>query len=258
MAGWSGGERAIPEETAIAFAYGGCAYAVMMATPDDLTDFAIGFSLTEGIVAGGDDIENIDIVASENGIAINMTLAAPRMDAFWERRRFLAGPSGCGLCGIESLEQALRRCRPVATDLRVSAPEIDAAIQSLRPRQVLNQRTHAVHAAGFWQSGRGLLFLREDIGRHNAVDKLAGAVVKARAAAAQGVLVLTSRVSVELIQKASFLGVPIIAAVSAPTALAMRIADAAGMTLIAIARDDGFEIFTHAERIIAQGCETAA
>ncbi|MDQ0326370.1 FdhD protein [Rhodopseudomonas julia] len=244
------GERDLPEETAVALTYGGTTQAVMMATPADLVDFAVGFTLTEGIIDTAEAIDAVDIVELEAGIDVQIMLADDADENLAERRRRLAGPVGCGLCGIESLEGAVRQPPPVpASDLTLSPAEIARAMGALSRAQPLHAATRAVHAAGLYVPGEGLVAVREDVGRHNALDKLAGALARHEIPAAQGAIVLTSRVSVEMVQKAAVAGSPILLAVSAPTALAVRMAEAAGITLVAIVRDRDFEVFTHPGRI---------
>jgi FdhD protein len=245
----SGGTRVLPEEVPVAFTYNGSSHAVMMATPSDLEDFAVGFSLTEGIIADVGQIGSLEVIGAGDGIELRLWIEKPQADALRERRRRLAGPTGCGLCGVESLAEALRPLRPIASTGAVPVTAIRAALEELPARQKLHQQTHAVHAAAFCQPGLGTI-LREDVGRHNALDKLAGALVRASLQAAAGFLVLSSRVSIEMVQKAAVIGVPVVVALSAPTALAVRACDAAGLTLIAVARRDGFELFTHPGRIM--------
>ncbi|MBN9021466.1 MAG: formate dehydrogenase accessory sulfurtransferase FdhD [Rhizobiales bacterium] len=254
----AGGSRAVPEETPIAMVYDGGAHAVMMATPQDLEDFAVGFSLSEGIVAEAAVIRGIDVVEAAEGIELRMWLAAGNGAALAERRRRIAGPTGCGLCGVDSLAEAVRPVAGVGEGIRLSPAEIMAAMEALPPLQVLNRETHAVHAAAFWQRGQGIVLLREDVGRHNALDKLVGALARGGIDGASGVLLLTSRVSVEMIQKAATAGIATLVAVSAPTSLAIRTAEAAGITLVAIARRDGFEVFTRPDRIVMEAAADVA
>jgi FdhD protein len=256
--GVTAGKRVVPEETAVAFSYEGGTYAVMMATPQDLEDFALGFSLTEGLVSSAADIRQLEIVAHDAGIELRMWLVEPRAAALSERRRHLAGPTGCGLCGIESLEEAVRTLPRAPDGPTFEAAEIMQALESLSPRQELNRQTRAVHAAAFWQPDKALAAVREDVGRHNALDKLAGALLRDGVPRHNGMVLLTSRVSVEMVQKTAIIGAPLIAAVSAPTALAIRTAEKAGITLAAVARTDGFEIFAHPQRIKETSKETTA
>lgn len=252
------GARVIPEETAVALTYNRFTYAVMMATPADLGDFGVGFSLAEGVVARADEIHDIEIVPGDDGVEVRMGLADERIDAFTARRRYLTGPTGCGLCGVESLAEAMRPPRRVVSDFRVSAAALATAVGSMAAAQLVNHQTRAVHAAAYWEPGRGVIALREDVGRHNALDKLAGALARSGAKAGGGGVLLTSRVSVEMIQKAAVLGAPVVATVSAPTALAVHFAERAGITLAAVVRDDGFEVFTHGDRIVGKAAEHVA
>jgi len=239
----------LAEEVPVAFVFNGISHAVMLASPADLEDFALGFAFTEGIVAAPAEIESLETVEEEIGIELRMTLAGERSTALAERRRMMTGPVGCGLCGIESLTEAVRPVPAVSGGIAVRSADIFAALDATKAAQAINKQTHAVHAAAFWTPGSGLVALREDVGRHNALDKLAGALARAGVQPATGIVVVTSRLSVELVQKAAVIGAPILIAVSAPTALALRTAENAGITVVAVARSDGFEVFTHAHRI---------
>jgi FdhD protein len=247
--GGNAGTRLIPEETAIALTYNGGTYAVMMGTPQDLRDFAVGFGLSEGIVQSPDDIVSLDIVDLDDGIELRMWLDPSKAERINERRRHIAGPTGCGICGIDSIAEAVRPAAVVAQGRSFLPREIMAAMAGIAPLQRINIETRAMHAAAFFTPASGIIALREDVGRHNALDKLAGALAQENVATSEGVVLLTSRVSVEMVQKTAAIGAPLMVAVSAPTALAVRMADAAGITLVAIARGDGFEVFTHPARI---------
>jgi len=251
------GQRLIPEETAVAFVYNGSSHAVMMATPADLEDFAVGLSLTEGIVNNAEGISELDVVSGEFGVELRMWIPEARMQPYSARRRRLAGATGCGLCGIESLNEASRSAPLVGEGLHLAQEAISDAMAALSPAQVLNRETRAVHAAAFWQPGRGIVAVREDVGRHNALDKLVGSLARRQIDGGSGIVLLTSRVSVEMVQKTAVLGASILVAVSAPTALAVRVAEACGMTLVAIARGQDFEIFSHPKRISGRHGEPA-
>lgn len=245
----TGTSRLVPEEIPVALVYNGTTEAVMMATPADLQDFAVGFSLTEGIVNNPAEIEQLAVEPSDDGIELRMWLRGGAERTFRDRRRRLAGPTGCGLCGIESLAAATRPLPRVGSERTFDSSVVTEALEALCAAQVLNHATHATHAAGLFQPGRGLIALREDVGRHNALDKLAGALAHSGSNPAAGAIVITSRVSVEMVQKAAMIGAPVLIAMSAPTALAIRTAHIAGMTLLALARNESFQVFTHGRRV---------
>ena len=243
------GERTLAAEVPIAFVFDGGTEAVMMATPTDLEDFAVGFALNDGIVSSAGDIREIGIVEVDGGIELRMALNTSNREALVTRRRHRAGPVGCGLCGVESIEAALPILPTIKKSISIAAPELRDAMASLAATQTLNRETHAVHAAALFVKGEGIVATREDVGRHNALDKLAGALARTKRDPSSGVILMTSRVSVELIQKAARMGASILAAISAPTTLAVREAAKAGLTVAGIVRADGLEVFTHPERI---------
>ncbi|MFC0238875.1 formate dehydrogenase accessory sulfurtransferase FdhD [Rhodopseudomonas telluris] len=243
------GARAIPEEVPVAISYNGSTQAVMMATPADLEDFAIGFSLSEGVVTAASQIDSFEIVPHDDGVELRMWLDGAVAERLQQRRRHIAGPTGCGLCGVDSIAEAVRPVAIVGKGRTFTPQQIIAAIDAMPPLQKLNVETRAVHAAAYSTPTRGVVALREDVGRHNALDKLAGALARQQIDTTDGLVLLTSRVSVEMVQKTAAIGATVLVAVSAPTALAVRMAEAAGITLAAIARSDGFEIFTHPHRI---------
>jgi FdhD protein len=240
------GSRPLPEEVAVALSFNGSTQAVMMATPADLVDFAYGFALTEGI-ATPEQIDSVDIVETPKGVDVQVWLASDAEARLSARRRTMAGPVGCGLCGIDSIDQAMRAVPAVApSPLRMTPAQVLCAVATLTDRQPLHDYTRAAHCAAYW-TAEGIVAAREDVGRHNALDKLAGHVI--RAGYPQGAVVLTSRVSIDMVQKVAALGAPILIAVSAPTAHAVELADEAGITLIALARSDRFEVFSHSDRL---------
>jgi len=242
--------RDVPEETPVALVFDGASEAVMMATPADLEDFVTGFAVTEGIITSATDIRRIEIVSQENGIEARAWLQPGLGPERLSRRRTRTGPTGCGLCGIESLDDAIRKMPRVSGGPILTPVQILTAVNQLEAAQPLSVRTRAVHAAGLWTPDRGLVAAREDVGRHNALDKLAGALLREGTDAASGAVVLTSRVSVEMVEKAAMMGTGVLIAISAPTALALRRAEAAGVTVVAVVRANGFEVFTHPYRIV--------
>ena len=244
------GERVLPEEVAVALSFNGSTQAVMMATPADLEDFGVGFALTEGI-ARPEEILSVDVERVARGIDVQLWLRPEAEARLAARRRTMSGPVGCGLCGIDSIDQALREV-PVVPHTRfgLTPGQVRAAVAALPGEQRLHDATRAVHGAAFW-NGRVLL-AREDVGRHNALDKLVGGMLQGGIGPV-GAVVLTSRVSTDMVQKVAMLGAPMIIAVSAPTVAAVELAERAGITLVALARGDRFEVFSHTDRILTEG-----
>jgi FdhD protein len=241
--------RDVADEIAIALVYDGATHAVMMATPQDLEDFAIGFSLSEGVITCLADIRELEVVSHDGGIELRIWLQPGASRPAHDRRRLITGPTGCGLCGVDSLEAACRPARKVAVPAAISAHDVFAAIAGLGTGQKHGKVTRAMHAASFHDPQSGTLTVREDVGRHNALDKLIGHMARQNRSAAGGIVAITSRVSIEMVQKAAVLGAGYLVAVSAPTSLAIATAEAAGITLVAVARYDGFEVYSHPDRI---------
>ncbi|MGD8832327.1 MAG: formate dehydrogenase accessory sulfurtransferase FdhD [Pseudomonadales bacterium] len=231
------------EERAVAFVYNGISHVVMMATPLDLDDLALGFSLSEGILDSPEQLLDLRVVETPEGLELHMTITARRFQALKGRRRNLTGRTGCGLCGAESLEQAMRDPTPVASFGPLEFLAFDRAIEQLRSRQPLQQSTGAAHAAAWCSRDGGLLLLREDVGRHNALDKVLGALCRS-GSDRQGFMVVTSRASYEMVAKAASAGVAALVALSAPTSLAIEMASACNMTLVGFARPGRHVIYT--------------
>lgn len=242
--------RALAVEAPINLVYGSVPHAVMMATPADLDDFAYGFSLTEGIVESAEEIRATRVEAGPDGLRLHVELAPGRLREHLARKRAISGRTGCGVCGIEDLAQLPLAQRRHAPDIRVSLPAIARALAGLDAAQILGAETRAVHAAAWSRLDGTLAAVREDVGRHNALDKLIGALMRSGTDPGGGFLVITSRCSFEMVEKAARLGAGIVVAISAPTSLALDRARAHGMTLCAIARADTVTVFTGAERLL--------
>jgi formate dehydrogenase accessory protein FdhD len=239
----------VAEEVPVAMVYNGISHVVMMASPTDLEDFALGFSLTEGIIESKSELTDCEISRAGEGIEARIEISARAFFRLKEHRRALQGRTGCGLCGVESLDQALRDLPKLNSELRVTPRAIHRALDALPALQGLNRVTHALHAAAFCTPDGEIVGVREDVGRHNAFDKLIGALTKDGVDTAGGFAVITSRCSFEMAQKAVSAGIPVLAAVSAPTHLAIKLAESYDLTLLALARSDSMKLFTGARRI---------
>jgi FdhD protein len=251
---WSGSglsskQHALVNEVPVAIVFNGTTAAVMMATPIDIAEFALGFALTEGYIISPSEIESFEEVAHDDGIEARFWIKDMAEAKMAERTRKALGPMGCGLCGIDSLSQALRPVPRVDQGVTFSAQEISHASDSLKAFQPLHDETRSAHAAGFIVPGQGVLFAKEDVGRHNALDKLCGTLASQHRDAQSGAIIMTSRLSVDLVQKAATINCAMLIGVSAPSRLAVDAADNAGMTLIAFCRSSGFEVFTGEHRI---------
>jgi FdhD protein len=228
----------IAEEAPVALVYNGIPHVVVMATPANLDDLALGFSLSEGVIASAAELGGIEIVPEKSGYTVYLSVPAGRVAAIEQRRRNMTARTGCGLCGAETIEQAMREVPKVAFAETIDRKAVAKAMKKLPDMQTLNAATGAVHAAGWAMTGGELQLVREDVGRHNALDKLIGALVAGKADRAHGFVVVTSRASYEMVQKTAMAGIGLLAAVSAPTALAVRIARNAGLTLAGFTRGD--------------------
>ncbi len=239
----------VPEEVPVALAYNDISHAVMLASPADLEDFALGFSLSEGILASPSELYDLELEAGDKGVVVRMRIAEERFFALKGRRRALAGRTGCGLCGVESLDQVARPLAPLPSGTPIAAAALRRALAGLQQRQPLRDRTGGVHAAGWADAAGDIQFVREDVGRHNALDKLIGALIGGGFDPRSGFALVTSRASFEMVQKAASVGIPLLAAVSAPTGYAIRLAGDVGLTLAGFVRADRYTLYSHPERI---------
>ncbi len=244
------GEHRIATEVPVALTYQGMSHVVMMATPEDLDDLGLGFSLSEGIIRHADELYRIKAVPADEGIVLRMTIADEHFQAVFDQHRHLPGRTGCGLCGVETLQQALPELEPVADQSWQIEPEtVYQAFEALHDLQPEKKATGAVHAAAWCDLNGNIRLVREDVGRHNALDKLIGAMARRRINFGNGFCLITSRCSYEMVQKAVRMGMTLLAAISAPTSLAVDIAERHGLTLAALVRDQTFSVFTHSHRV---------
>ena len=251
---WTRGESShatdkVAEEVPVALMYHGVPHVVMLATPANLIDLAYGFTLSEELVENVEEIRSVEIARAPDSVEVHISIAWERFPELLRRRRNLTGRTGCGLCGTETLEQAVRGYGEVGRGPRVSPADLHAAIVQLESLQPLNRETGSVHGAAWVVPGRGIYCVREDVGRHNALDKAIGALLRAKIDLEAGYMLVTSRASYEMVQKAATVGITFLAALSAPTAFAIRHAERSGLTLVAFARRDRHVVYAHPERL---------
>ncbi len=241
----------VAEEAPVALTYHGIPHVVMLATPADLEDLAVGFTVSEALVGNVREITSVELHRSADAVEVRIGVASERFSQILKRQRNLTGRTGCGLCGVETVEEAVRRPPRVVDGVRVTSAELHAALAELESRQKLNARTGSVHAAAWARPGRGIELVREDVGRHNALDKVIGALLRAGTSPDAGYALVTSRASYEMVQKSATAGIAFLAAVSAPTGLAIRLAEACGVTLVGFARPRQHVVYAGAERLSA-------
>jgi len=242
-------EDFIAEEVPISLIYNQIPHVVMLATPTNLEEFALGFSITEGIIKSPHELLSARVYNRSNGIEIQLKIPEHRFDRLSDKGRNLTGRTGCGLCGASTLQQAIRQPNTVKGELSVSAEDLRSALFDIGNHQKLNHITGAVHAAAWVVPGQGISDIREDVGRHNALDKLIGCLLRNNKDLSSGFIIITSRASYEMVQKTAWVGISLLAAISAPTGLAIRLANETGLTLIGFARDDQHVVYTHPRRL---------
>jgi FdhD protein len=251
---WSNGTLAattdlVAEEVPVALVYHDVPHVVMLATPADLEDYGVGFTLSEGLVARMDEIRGVEVTRGAGVADVHLSVAWERFTQLLQRRRNLAGRTGCGLCGAETAADAMRAPAPVPAGVTISAAQMHAAIEQLGTRQPINACTGSVHAAAWVLPQEGIQLVREDVGRHNALDKSIGALARAGADFSSGYMLITSRASYEMVQKCATLGISLLVALSAPTAFAVRLAEQTGLTLVAFARRDRHVVYANPWRL---------
>lgn len=241
----------VAEEEPVALTYQRTPHVVMLTTPADLEDLGVGFTLSEAVVHSPDEIKSVEVLNEAGRLEVRIGIAGDRFAELLHRQRNLTGRTGCGLCGAETIEQAIRHPAPVGRGPSITLPELHQALTELHSRQPLNAQTGSVHAAAWALPGKGIQLVREDVGRHNALDKVIGALTRAGVDCTAGYLVITSRASYEMVQKAATVGITLLAAVSAPTALAIRLAAEVRLTLVGFARAHRHVVYAHPQRLLA-------
>ena len=239
----------VAEEVPIALEYNGISHAVMLASPQDLEDFALGFSLSEGILQDASELYDCELVQQADGIEVQLRIATERFVKLKDQRRNITGRTGCGLCGAETLQQAIRKPPAVTSAATFSGAVLHAGMAAMQARQPMQQQSGATHAAAWMNQYGDIELVREDVGRHNALDKLIGALARSRCDLSTGAVLITSRASYELVQKTATLGIGFLAAISAPTNLAIQLAHNANVTLVGFMRKNGHVVYAHPERI---------
>jgi len=242
-------EDLVAEEVPVALVYHDVPHVVMLATPADLEDYGFGFTLSEGLVARAEEIRGIEVRRGDGVADVHITVAWERFSQLLQRRRNLAGRTGCGLCGAEKAEDAIREVPPVPAGITLPATALHAAIEEMSARQPINARTGSVHAAAWVSPAHGIQLVREDVGRHNALDKSIGALARGGVDTSAGYMLITSRASYEMVQKCATVGISLLVALSAPTAFAVRLARQSGLTLVAFARRDRHVVYSHPHRL---------
>ena len=244
-------DETVAEETPVALVYNGIPHVVMMATPQDLEDFALGFSLTEELVTGAEQLLKVESIRYGQGIEVQVTVTADREEVIAGRTRRLTGRTGCGICGADSVAAVLKTLHEIPAGPPIAQAAVQRALDQVASHQTLNAASGAIHAAAWAALDGAIGLVREDVGRHNALDKLIGALVKDGTDPRSGFVVVTSRASFEMVQKTTVLGAPLMAAISGPTGLAVRVAQQAGLTLVGFARGSRHTVYTHPERLTA-------
>lgn len=247
---WQQAKDAVIEEAPVALFYNNVPHVVMLATPLDLEDFALGFSLTEGIIGSPSELNFVEAYHREDGIELWMRIPPERFEQLSHKERNLTGRTGCGLCGSATIAQAVRHPPPVGKGVSVTVEALRQALRSLEEHQILNKQTGAVHGSAWVVPEKGIEFIREDVGRHNALDKLIGALVKSGADRDKGFVIVTSRASFEMVQKCAMVGISLMVAISAPTGLAIRLAEETGLTLIGFARENRHTVYANSQRLV--------